>query len=139
MFPSISVFTSDVTAASNPLEVPSRAIISLICKGERPSGPPDEPGGNERTPFLTAASSNEMVLAGLGLGGSGRLSCGLAGCLLSRAFKVSVVGAANTSSEESSRTAPLKLPSSSLAETALPNCQPSLALFEVGLRPVTFD
>jgi len=46
--PAAIKLTKAVMAASKGLDCLSCDIMSLICCGVRPSGPPDDPGGNDK-------------------------------------------------------------------------------------------
>src|ERR1044072_4023833 len=74
-------FTRAVNATSSGLGSPSATTMSLRCCAVSPSGPPDEPAGNEYKARRTAASSMNRgghVESG---GGAGRRSDGADGCL----------------------------------------------------------
>jgi len=83
----------------------------------RPSGPPAEPAGNNRTAFRTSDSSIDRQCCGWGAGRSVKtLEDG--GCFSRSALKECGKGAAGLSSDIRRRIAALTLPSSSFAETA---------------------
>jgi len=82
-----------------------------------PSGPPDEPAGNERTACITCPAVTCKAVNWLG-SGAGCLSLGAGGCLASSFVSVSCVASAGLSSEHYILRAARMFPSSSLAETA---------------------
>ena len=95
--------------------LPFSVNMSLRCWGLRPSGPPAELFGKERIAFATSSSVTRMVQFSL----TGRMldfRWG-SGCLSLRASKVASLKGARVSSELASLTAPLKSPSSNLADT----------------------
>ena len=94
---------------------------SFRCCGRRPSGPPAEPDGKDRTALLTSLSETARwpVLVGIG---NEELSKDPGGCFAWRLRKLSNDGTAGLSSLLRMRIAALILPSSNLAVTAWASC-----------------
>jgi len=72
--PSMTKFTKSVKAMRNSAPDSWHNIISRTCWGRKPSRPPAEPAGNERTAFWTSDSSMDWIStapAGVSLGQSG--------------------------------------------------------------------
>jgi hypothetical protein len=93
-------------------------IISFRCCGFNPSGPPAEPVGKEKTAQVTSV----MVITGGGdcVWGRGKLDWRWGGgCFSCNNFSESTFALHTGSVELTKRTAPLKSPSSNLAETLL--------------------
>ena len=82
-----------------------------------PSGPPEEPAGNDRMALRMSDSLTCRAHVDDG-SGAGFLSCAAAGCLTCRQVKVASLSGAGLSSEHRILTAAVILPSSILAETA---------------------
>jgi len=87
---------------------------SFKWSGLKPSGPADDPLGNDWIAALTASGKTLSGIASLV--GVGRRSAGFRGWRWLSWLNVNVSGVTNLSSEHSSRTAPLTSPSSNLAE-----------------------
>ena len=117
--PASMMFVTDVSATRRR-ESESSVSISFRCWGVSPSGPPDEPGGNDRSScrivevFTVMDESEAAGSGGLGV----RLSADLVGCFSCSFAIVSASIGAGVSSEQIRRTAALKFPSSSLLVTA---------------------
>ena len=96
--------------------------ISLRCWGLRLSGPVADPQGNDLIVAAISSVETEMEEGGTSGGGGMEVSgCG-GGCLSWRAANVESLLSARESSEHASLTAPLKSPSSNLAETCAASC-----------------
>ena len=81
-------------------------------RGLNPSGPPDEPAGNEKIAFLTISSDATSETAGSG-DGRAEDSRDEGGCFSRNLFKTSADGVEKESLETSSLIAAFKFPSSS--------------------------
>ena len=115
--PSSTMLTNLVSASSKLGSPPpvALAIMSFRCWGHSPSKPPAEPHGKVRMALATS-SSDTWIDDTLG-GAAGKLELGWgAGCLSQSDASASSLRSAIESSEEANLTAPLKSPSSSLAD-----------------------
>src|SRR5271155_4498179 len=92
-------------------------ISSSRCCGRSPSGSPAEPGGNDLKALMTSGSVICNAMEGSAVG-KGPLSDGALGCISASLVMVLEDGFASLSSEQRSRIAAFRLPSSILAETA---------------------
>ena len=90
---------------------------SLRCWGLRPSGPPAEPWGKDLMAEETISGGTEIGPSGTSTRSGMEESRWGGGCLAWRAAKMDGLVSATWSSEQANRTAPLKSPSSSLADT----------------------
>ena len=114
------MLTNPVRAERKPISTLSIGSMSLRCCGRSPSGPPEEPAGNDMAAWRTSCSSTDK----LGKETSTKSSAnGLAvGCLDCSCWNESSDMGSGASSEQRIRIAARRLPSSSFDATACLNC-----------------